>query len=195
MSCDIVLVGVGGQGVLTIGDLLLRAAFRADVPASFCPSKGMAQRGGFVKVEVRLGRDDVGPRISEGQADLVVATERSEGLKGLPFLKPAGAFLLYDSVWAPTGVLLGADAYPGRRQVLEAIQRVSRNLILLDPSEVPNVDGQALRPNIYILGAMVGRTLLGEVLSTGVVEATISARWSRAETLNLKAFRCGVGSS
>ena len=51
-TCDLVLVGVGGQGVLTIGDLLLRAAFAADVPASFCPTKGMAQRRGLVKVDV-----------------------------------------------------------------------------------------------------------------------------------------------
>ena len=72
-TCDILLVGVGGQGVLTIGDLLVRAAFATDVPASFCPTKGMAQRGGFVKVEVRLGAEGVGPRIGEHCADIVLA--------------------------------------------------------------------------------------------------------------------------
>ncbi|MCX6100411.1 MAG: 2-oxoacid:acceptor oxidoreductase family protein [Candidatus Bipolaricaulota bacterium] len=57
-TCDIVLVGVGGQGILTIGEILLHAALESDVAASFAPTKGMAQRGGFVKAELRLGRDD-----------------------------------------------------------------------------------------------------------------------------------------
>ena len=150
MTCDVVLVGVGGQGVLTIADLLILSAFETGIPATYSPTKGMAQRGGFVKAEVRLGRDDVGPRIGGGEADLVVSTERSEALNGLAFLKPSGTFLLYDEVWAPTGVMLGADAYPNRDRVTEAIRNVSAALILLDPSEIPSVDGRAARPNIYV---------------------------------------------
>jgi len=192
MICDIVLVGVGGQGVLTIADLLIRAAFEADVPATYCPTKGMAQRGGFVKGEVRLGQDGVGSRIGEGQADLVVAMERSEALKGLPFLKPDGTFLLFDHVWAPTGVMLGADTYPERDQVLEEIAAFSQELIVLDPKKLPTVDGQKARPNIYILGAMIGRSIVGEILSIEVVESAISARWPRVAETNLAAFRFGI---
>ena len=191
MSCDVVLVGVGGQGVLTIADLLILSAFETGIPATYAPKKGMAQRGGFVKAEVRLGRDDVGPRIGEGKADLVVSTERSEALNGLAFLKPSGTFLLYDDVWAPTGVMLGADAYPDRDRVIEAIRNVSEGLILLDPSEIPSVDGRAARPNIYILGAMVGRTSLGELLPIEAVETTIAARWPKVREANLAAFRAG----
>ncbi|MFC2078292.1 2-oxoacid:acceptor oxidoreductase family protein [Candidatus Bipolaricaulota bacterium] len=194
MSCDIVLVGVGGQGVLTIADLLIRAAFEAGVAATYCPTKGMAQRGGFVKAEVRLGRDDVGSRIGEGQADLVVSMERSEALKGLPFLRPSGTFLLYDHVWAPTGVMLGEDAYPERAEVAKAIKTVSEELIVLDSGKLPSVDGNTVRPNIYILGAMIGRTALGEILSTEVVGSTISTRWTQVADANLKAFRAGLGS-
>jgi indolepyruvate ferredoxin oxidoreductase beta subunit len=192
MSCDIVLVGVGGQGVLTIADLLIRSAFEADVPATYSPTKGMAQRGGFVKAEVRLGRDDVGPMVAEGGADLVVSTERSEALNGLPFLKPGGVFLLYDSVWAPTGVMLGSDAYPGRAQVVDAIKRVSEDLILLDPSELPTVDGRPVHANVYVLGAMLGRTPLGDVLPVEIVESAVAARWPKAAGPNLEAFRAGL---
>jgi indolepyruvate ferredoxin oxidoreductase beta subunit len=193
MSCDIVLVGVGGQGVLTIADLLIRCAFEAGVPASYCPTKGMAQRGGFVKAEVRLGSEGVGPRIGEEQADLVVSMERSEGLKALRFLKPGGAFLLFDYVWAPTGVMLGFDAYPERAQVAEVIKTVSETLIVLDPDKLPTVDGNTVRPNIYILGAMVGRTAIGDVLSSERVESIITARWPNASEANLMAFRSGLG--
>jgi indolepyruvate ferredoxin oxidoreductase beta subunit len=191
VNCDIVLIGVGGQGVLTIADLLIRSAFEGDVPATYCPTKGMAQRGGFVKAEVRLGREGVGPRIGEGQADLIVAMERSEALKGLTLLKPSGTFLLYDHVWAPTGVMLGEDAYPEREEVAETIKTVSEELIVLDPGKLPTVDGNTVRPNIYILGAMIGRTVLGEILTLELMEATITARWPKMEAVNLAAFRAG----
>jgi len=193
MSCDLVLVGVGGQGVLTIADLLIRCAFAADVPATYCPTKGMAQRGGFVKAEVRLGREGVGPRIGEGTADLVIATERSEALKGLPFLRSGGSFLLYDHVWAPTGVMLGADPYPKRKQVTAAIEKVAGRALVLSPADLPSVEGQVVRPNIYVLGAAIGRTPLGEVLSVDSMAATIEARWPGAGEANLASFRAGVG--
>jgi len=193
-TCDIVLVGVGGQGVLTIADLVLRAAFEADVPATYAPTKGMAQRGGVVKAEIRLGRENVGPRIAEGQADLVVAMERSEGLKGLAFLKPGGTFLLYDHVWAPTGVMLGADAYPSREQVLAAIASVTSDAVVLDPDDLPTVDGRPVRPNILVLGAAVGRTPLGKILAVESMAATVEARWPKAAESNRTAFRSGLAS-
>jgi len=194
MNCDVVLVGVGGQGVLTIADLLIRGAFEAGIPATYCPTKGMAQRGGSVKAEVRLGRDGVAPRIGEGQADLVVAMERSEALKGLRFLKPSGSFLLYDHVWTPTGVMLGADPYPERGQVIDWIKAASDEVIVLDPAELPSVDGRSVRANIFVLGAMIGRTELGRILTRGTVEETIEARWPKAAGANREAFRSGFAS-
>jgi indolepyruvate ferredoxin oxidoreductase beta subunit len=192
MSCDIVLVGVGGQGVLTIGDLLLRAAFVTDVPASFCPTKGMAQRGGFVKVEIRLGREDVGPRIGQRSADVVVAMERSEALKGLRYAKPDGTFLLYDCVWEPTGVMLGTDPYPTFEQVIEQIGVAAKELIVLDPADLPVVAGRPVRPNVYVLGAMLGVPRLTEVLAAITVERVLADRWPNSSAANLEAFRAGV---
>ena len=59
---DIYLVGVGGQGVLTIGEIIAETAFRAGLPVNFYPTKGMAQRGGFVKAQLRIGRAHPGRR-------------------------------------------------------------------------------------------------------------------------------------
>lgn len=192
MSYDVILVGVGGQGILTLADLMVRCAFESDVAVSYCPTKGMAQRGGFVKAEVRLSQEGVGPRIAEGQADLVIAMERSEGLKGLPFIKPEGTFLLYDHVWEPTGVQLGADAYPERNEALAVIESVAASVLALDPESLPSVDGQAVRPNIFVLGAVVGRTPLGDILSREAMAATIEARWPTMSEANLAAFDAGA---
>ena len=77
------------------------------LPVNFYPTKGMAQRGGSVKVQVRLGRAVVGPDIPEHHADLAIAMERSEALKAIRYIKPGADFLLYGHVWEPTKVMLG----------------------------------------------------------------------------------------
>ncbi len=194
-ACDIVLVGVGGQGILTIGEILLRAALAAGVPASFAPTKGMAQRGGFVKAELRLGRDGVGPRIAEGMADLVVATERSEALRGIRFVKPGGEFILYDDVWAPAGVMLGVAKYPEREAVVAAIEAVGARPIALIPDEIPPVDGRRAAANLVVLGAACATPALARLLDAAAVERTIAVRWPKAAAANLASFRAGVEST
>ena len=192
-TCDLVLVGVGGQGVLTIGDLLVRAAFAADLPASFCPTKGMAQRGGFVKAELRLGTAGVGPRISERAADIAVAMERSEALKAVAYIKPGGDFLLYDYVWEPTGVQLAIDEYPSLDDVSEAIEATGARLTVLRPSDLPVIDGKPAAANILLLGAVLGVPRMTELLDAGTVESVIAARWPKALETNACAFRAGQG--
>jgi len=191
-TCDLLLIGVGGQGVLTIGDLLLRAAFAADLPASFCPTKGMAQRGGFVKVELRIGADGVGPRIGEGGADIVAAMERSEALKGIPFAKPDGNFLLYDQVWQPTGVQLGVDAYPSLKDVSDAIEASGAHLTVLRPSERPAIGGTEVSANVFLLGALLALPVMSTLFAAKDVERVIEARWPKHAEANLEAFRAGL---
>jgi indolepyruvate ferredoxin oxidoreductase beta subunit len=192
MTCDIVLVGVGGQGVLTIGELLLHAAIDAGAPASLVPTKGMAQRGGFVKVELRLGREGLGPRIGERSADLVVGTERSEALKGIRYAKPDGTFVLFDHVWEPTGVMLGSDVYPSLAQVTEAIRAATGRLVVLRPADLPTVGGRPAPSNVYVLGAMIDTAPLGELLDPSTVERVLKDRWPKVSEANVAAFCAGV---
>ncbi len=191
-TCDILLVGVGGQGVLTIGDLLLRAAFAADRPASFCPTKGMAQRGGFVKAELRLGADGVGPRIGMNGADIAAAMERSEALQAIPFIKQGGDFLLYDHVWEPARVQLGIDEYPAFDDVSDAITAAGARLTVLRPDDLPVIDGKPVAPNVVLLGALLGLPSLSKFLGAAEVESVIATRWPKSAGPNLEAFRWGL---
>jgi indolepyruvate ferredoxin oxidoreductase beta subunit len=191
-TCDIVLVGVGGQGILTIGELLLRAALESGVAASFAPTKGMAQRGGFVKAELRLGRAGVGPRIGEAGADLVLATERSEALRGVRYVKPGGAFVLYDDVWAPTGVMLGTAEYPECAAVIAAIRNAGAEPIVLLPSRLPAVDGRPAAANLVVLGAACAVPAFARVLDAAHIERVVAARWPKAASANVKAFHLGL---
>jgi len=191
MSMDIVLIGVGGQGILTIGDLLTRAALKAGVPASFCPTKGMAQRGGFVKAEMRLGESSVGPRVGRAGADLVIAMELSEALKGLEYVKPGGTFLLYAHVWRPTGVQLGRDKYPKFDAVLEAIRAAGATPVVVQPSDLPTLEDGSAAPNVFLLGTALAKSPLGEELDAALVEETIAQRWPKRSDSNVKTFVAG----
>ncbi|MFQ6099821.1 MAG: 2-oxoacid:acceptor oxidoreductase family protein [Anaerolineae bacterium] len=192
MRYNVYLVGVGGQGVLTMGDLITKAATRQEIPASFYPTKGMAQRGGFVKVQLRLGRQPVGPNIPERGADLVIAMEVSEALKAVRFIKPGGDFLLFGHVWAPTAVMLGKADYPTLDQVKQQVQEAGGRMHYLDPDDLPLYEGALVPANVFVLGAAIGRTGLGEVLDSSDVERVVESRWKKGAERNGFAFRAGV---
>lgn len=188
---DIYLVGVGGQGVLTIGDIVTEAAIDKGIPVNFYPTKGMAQRGGFVKAQVRLGREMVGPQIPEKGADLVIAMELSEALRAVRFIRPGGDFVLFGHVWPPTDVMLGKAPYPELEAVKEQVQKAGANLIYLDPKKLPRMEGSPVPANVYVLGAALGQTRLGQLLRADRVAELVQKRWKRGAERNALAFRAG----
>lgn len=193
MTFDLYLVGVGGQGVLTIGEIVAQAAVQQGMAASFFPTKGMAQRGGLVKAEVRLGREAPGPHIPETGADLVIAMELSEALRAVRYVKPGKEFLLLGQIWQPTAVMLGKAPYPALAQVREQVEGAGGKLIYLDPKAVPDLEGVAVPANIYLLGAALGRTALGELLDASRVAEMVRNRWKRGAERNRAAFHAGLG--
>jgi len=192
MKFDLYLVGVGGQGVLTIGEVLVEAARLEAIPVNFYPTEGMAQRGGFVKAQVRFGREVVGPNIPEKGADLVIAVELSEALHAVRFVKPGGEFLLYAQIWQPTAVMLGKASYPEPGQVCSEVESAGARLIVLDPAKLPGLEGAVVPYNLYSLGAAVGGTNLGKMLHPEVVQQAIRERWPKDAERNGFAFEAGV---
>ncbi len=194
---DIYLVGVGGQGVLTIGEIITETAFRAGLPVNFYPSKGMAQRGGFVKAQCRilrpgLGRMTPGPAIPEGGADLVIATEVSEALKAVKFVKRDGDFVLFAYRWEPTAVMLGKAGYPELDAVLQQARDAGARPIVIDPNRLPEFGGQPVPDNVYTLGVAATQTALGQIVSPEAMAEVIAGRWKRGAERNLFAFRAAA---
>jgi indolepyruvate ferredoxin oxidoreductase, beta subunit len=191
---DIYLVGVGGQGVLTIAELITEAAFLKGIPANYFPTEGMAQRGGFVKAQVRLGRKLVGPNIPEKGADLVIAMEISEALKAVRFVRPGGDFILWGHIWAPTAVMLGKAKYPPLDQVKEQINLAQAKLKFIDPEYLPLFEGDLAPDNLYVLGAAVASSGLGELIDHNTVLHSIQTRWPKNAGRNAFAFESGLES-
>jgi len=192
LEYDIFLVGIGGQGVLTIGDIIIEAALRQGIPASFYPTRGMAQRGGFVKAQIRLGRQTVGPNIPEKGADLVIAMEVSEALKAVRFVKPGKDFLLFGHVWPPTAVMLGKAPYPSLEQVCGQVRAAGAKVHYLDPGSLPLYEGTAVPANLFALGAAIAHAGLGEVLDSSEVVNIVRTRWTRDSERNVIALQTGL---
>jgi len=192
MNYDIYLVGVGGQGVLTIAELITEAAYLQGLPVNYYPTEGMAQRGGFVKAQVRLGRGFVGPNIPEKGADLAISMELSESLKAVRFIKPGGDFVLWGHVWLPTAAMLGKAPYPTLDTVRGQIEQAGARLHYLDPHNLPLYQGELVPDNLYVLGAALGCTSLGEVLSAETVKQVVRQRWQRVAERNLFALQAGM---
>ncbi len=191
MTYNIYLVGVGGQGVLTIGELITETAFLDEIPVNYYPTEGMAQRGGFVKAQIRIGQDLIGPHIPEKNADLIISMEVSEALKVVKFIKPGGDFLLWGHVWLPTASLLGKQGYPALEEVQKQIELAGANFFYLDPNLMPSHQGSSLPENIYVFGAAAGKTSLGKFINIESMKKAVQNRWPKVAEKNLYAFNCG----
>ena len=104
---NIYLAGVGGQGIGLLSEILLRGADHAGLKVKSVDTHGLAQRGGVVVSQLRLGRRVYSPLIFQNEADLVVALEYHEALRGTnTALKDGGTLIYYKTAWQPLEVRL-----------------------------------------------------------------------------------------
>lgn len=153
---NVLMVGVGGQGTILASKVLAQAAQAAGYDIKVSEIHGMAQRGGSVVTQVRLGEKVFSPLITEGGADVVLAFEKLEALRLLPFLKPGGAIIINDQAIPPVPVLVGAAVYPPG--ILEYIRSVTPNTVVVDALDIAVKCGNPKAANVVLLGAMA-RTL------------------------------------
>lgn len=190
---DIYIVGIGGQGVLTIADIITLTATKKNIDINYFPTKGMAQRGGFVKAQLRIGRKpgEFSPSISENGADLVISMELSETLRAIRYAKSGAGYVILGNRWLPTDVMLGKGDYPTKETVKGEIKKGGGNVYYLSPDSVPGF----ARPNLYLLGAVYKNSELSSFFSLEEIEETIKERWPKVAENNLKAFRLGYKAS
>jgi hypothetical protein len=107
------------------------------------------------------------------------------------FVKLGGSFVLYDDVWSPPGVMLGAARYPERDAVTREIEAAGAHPIVLLPAEMPAIGGRRAPGNVIALGAACAVPALAAVLDVTYVEQAVAARWPRASATNVAALRFG----
>jgi indolepyruvate ferredoxin oxidoreductase beta subunit len=190
---DIYTVGVGGQGLLTISDIITEAAAKKGTGVNFFPTKGMAQRGGFVKTQLRLGREagSYSPSISPASADLIISMELSETLKAVRYGKRGADYVILGLRWQPTAVMLGKAPYPEVRQVVEEVRKAGGVASYFDPADMPD----SARGNIYMLGVVYAHSRLRDFFTQEDIETIVSDNWKNAARDNLETFRAGCSAS
>jgi indolepyruvate ferredoxin oxidoreductase beta subunit len=185
MKKDIILAGVGGQGVLSIAAIIAGAAVAEGLKVRQSEVHGMAQRGGAVLAHLRLGDrsipSDLAPR---GEADLIISMEPMESLRYAAWLNPLGALV------TAAEPLVNIPDYPDTGAILGLIRSfpVSR---ILEAAALAKEAGSSRAVNMVMAGA--ASSFLP--LQTGSMEEAIAALFAARDpgiaALNIKAFRLG----
>lgn len=150
MKRDIIIVGVGGQGILLASRVLGHLAMQNDWDAKVSEVHGMSQRGGDVITHVRIGDAVQSPLIEEGTADAIIAFEQMEAVRALPFLRPGGKIIVNTQKISPMPVLTGAASYPD--DLLDTLAKAG-HLTALDALSIATEAGAMRAVNIVLLGA------------------------------------------
>jgi indolepyruvate ferredoxin oxidoreductase beta subunit len=186
-ECDLVIVGVGGQGVILISDVIGRAAVLADKRICGAETHGMAQRGGSVINHTRIGCR-FSPLVALGGADVLVALEPGEALRFAQFLSPEGVALVNTMPVLPSSVTSGQARYPPVPEILSALRKHCRRVMDLDATALAEKAGTAQAMNVVMLGALSRFIPLSQEVLLGSLAQVVPARFLEA---NKMAFALG----
>jgi len=156
-SCNVLIVGVGGQGVIMVSKVLASLAQVQGFEVKQSEVHGMAKRGGSVFSHVRFGRRVWSPTIPKGEADILLAMEWAEGLRWLPFLKPGGIFICDTKRIVPPFACLnrhpGAPLRYSKETPAEVIAHLAEGYAI-DATHMAEKLGNDRAANVVLLGAL-----------------------------------------
>ncbi len=185
MEHNLVLAGVGGQGILTIARGLSLAALKKNLAVKQAEVHGMSQRGGAVHSHVRISDKELfSDLIAVGKANMIVSVEPLEALRYVQYLCPGGVIV------ASTNAVVNIDNYPPIEEVLDQIARYPQH-VLLDMEKLARAAGSPLAANIVALGAASLFLSFAPGELEQAVSEIFSAKGSKVVDINRKAFRFG----
>jgi indolepyruvate ferredoxin oxidoreductase beta subunit len=189
MKKDIILAGVGGQGVLSISAIIAQAAVEAGLRVRQSEVHGMAQRGGAVLAHLRIaGQDIPSDLVPQGGADRISAMEPLESLRYAAWLSPEGAL-----VTAAEPLINIAD-YPAVETILAMIQRFPLHRVV-DAASLAKDAGLARAVNMVMVGAASPFLPLDPALLENTIAALFAGKGETLAEANRRAFRLGRGAA
>lgn len=189
-TTNIVLTGVGGQGVLTLAELLAKAALEDSMNVRVGEIHGMAQRGGHVVCTVRIGPQVFGSIVDPGTADVLVGFEPVETLREVNLMKPSGWVIMNSHTVHPVAVSMGKAQYPSPEIVRESIHKFTDNLLEFDAGELARASGSTVSLNIVMMGAVIGAGTV-PISEASALKCILAAFPERFSETNTAAFRLG----
>lgn len=184
MKIDIVLAGVGGQGILSVAAILAEAARRVGLEVKQGEVHGMSQRGGAVQATVRISSDAIASDlVALGGADMILGMEPVEALRNLDYLAPDGLLL------TAADPVANIPDYPPVETVHERVRMVGGHLV--EANRLAKEAGSPKAANIVMVGAASTRLPLLEAVVEECIRDGFAAKGERVVEINLDAFRAG----
>jgi len=185
MKTNIILSGVGGQGILTIAAVLDTAALNQDLYVKQAEVHGMSQRGGAVQSHVRISDSVIhSDLIPFGKADMILSVEPMELLRYLPYLKEDG-WLITDSE-----PFINNKNYPEKDTLFKEIKS-HPNSIIVEATVIAKKIGNSKAANMVLLGAASSLIPLSEESLIKAIKSLFQRKSERIVSLNIKAFIAG----
>jgi len=187
---NILITGVGGQGVILMSELLGKSAVADRLRVRGSEILGMAVRGGSVTSAIRIGDEVYGPLIPVGKCNVLVGMEPAEALRNIVYLSKSSLVILNTALTIPFTVSVGESEYPTLAEILEKLNKASGRIVKLDAAKLAQEAGSLLTTNIVILGALFGTEQLPIKIAT--VKESIRERFpAKVAPVNIKAFDLG----
>ena len=183
------LIGVGGQGTIKASTIVGEAAMKKGLNVVMSEVHGMAQRGGTVVTELKIGEAH-SPLIEEGAADLLIAFEPVEVLRALNKINKESFVIVNSSTIVPFTVSLGISEYPELSSVFEELKTKIKNLLIIDAQKIAKEAGSIISENMVLLGAAVA-TPEFPVDKDLVIQSMKENLPPKSIETNLKAFKMG----
>ncbi|MDP2173181.1 MAG: indolepyruvate oxidoreductase subunit beta [Candidatus Cloacimonadaceae bacterium] len=186
MKKDIILAGVGGQGILTIATIIGHAALKRGWHLKQAEVHGMSQRGGDVQSHLRLSSEPIwSDLISLGKADMILSVEPMEALRYLPYLAPDGWIITNKTPFNNVAV------YPDLEAIYAEIRKIP-NHVLIDADVIAKAVKANRSMNIVVLGAAIGHLGFSSDEIADAITASFSRKGEAIVEGNLRALKAGI---
>jgi len=178
---NIILAGVGGQGIILAGNIIARTALESGFDVKANELHGMAQRGGSVLSHIRFGKIVHSPLIPEGEADILVSLEELESMRYERFLKPGGIVIMNTRKIVPSSI--SAETYPS--DIKSGLEKSGFKVEAVDALAAARNAGSVKIENIILLGLLAKHLPFKQETWEKVIRSSVPEKYLE---MNLKAF-------
>ncbi len=187
---NIVLAGVGGQGILLAAEILGAAAIKDKLNVRVSELHGMAQRGGAVVSNVRIGEKVLAPTVLEGQADVLLGFEPLESWRNLKFASEKTLVIMNTEVIPPTELTVKMMKCPSLEEIQKKIRHFTKKIITVEAAELAKKAGSILAENVVLIGVLAASEKM-PVRNESILEALRELIPPKHMGVNAKAFKLG----
>lgn len=190
MKTDIILCGVGGQGILSIATIIGEAAIKDGLYIKQAEVHGMSQRGGDVQSNLRISSEPINSDlIAEGQADVIISMEPMEALRYLPYLNKKTGWIITSSV-----PFVNIPNYPYMDKIKEEYSKLN-NVVFIDIEQLAKDNNVPRSANMILLGAAQKSLGIGYEEIKAALGRVFARKGEEVVNANIKALNIGISES